>query len=215
MPAFEADRLNDSDLERSPELSRHACAAPSRRAAMRACRRGILGPRRWRRSRPARRGHLSGPARRLEESDALAHLLRRLQRPAAQPAQADHAGERRAAHGAVDLPDRDVIRARLRGHAAGARRRALRHRPEQQRLGARRAHRPAVLALSARAADRPDLRRAAPGESRLRRARRQAVHGHARRAPAGARHEDRQRGLGRRCSPTTRSATPPPWRRWS
>ena len=36
-----------------------------------------------------------------------------------------------------------------------------------------------------------------PGQPRLRRARRQAVHDHARRAPARARHEDRRRRLGR------------------
>ena len=93
-------------------------------------------------------------------------VLRRLQRPAAQPAEADHAGQRRTSRRAVDVPDRD--------HAAAAASRAtplvidgvaLRHRHVQLRVGARRAHRPAVLALPARAADRPDLRRDLAGRT--------------------------------------------------
>ena len=108
--------------------------------------------------------------------------------------------------GAVDIPDRDDgERARLRGDAAGAGRRLVRDRSEQLRVGARRPHRADVLAVSPRAADQPHLRRVGAGEPRVRRARRQAVHDHARRAPPRARHEDRQRRLGRRCSATTRS----------
>ena len=42
-------------------------------------------------------GHLAGSARRVQEPVALADLLRRLHRAAPQPAEADHAGERRPA----------------------------------------------------------------------------------------------------------------------
>ena len=95
-------------------------------------------------------------------------------------------------------------------------RRALRDRLEQLRVGARRAHGPAVLAVSARPAGRSHLRRAGAGQPRLRHARRSAVHGHARRAPARARSRDRRASSGTSCSPTTRSATRRRWRRsWS
>ena len=47
-----------------------------------------------------------------------------------------------------------------------------------------------------------------PRQPRVRRARRQAVHDHARRAPARARHEDRRHRLGRDAARTTRTATP-------
>ena len=47
-----------------------------------------------------------------------------------------------------------------------------------------------------------------PGQPRLRRARRQAVHDDARCASAGARHEDRRHRLGRDAGRTTRTATP-------
>ena len=86
--------------------------------------------------------------------------------------------------------------ARLRGDAAGRRRRHLPDRTVQQRLGARRAHRAAVLALPARAAERPHLRRDFAGQPRLRDAGRPPVHGDARRAPGGARRQDRRRALG-------------------
>ena len=54
------------------------------------------------------------------------------------------------ARAAVDVPDRHARQ--LRDDAAGARQRALRHRPAERRVGDRRAHRPADLALSPRAA---------------------------------------------------------------
>ena len=103
---------------------------------------------------------LAGSARRSEAPVALADLLRRLHRPPAQPAEADHAGQRRPARRAVDVPGRrHGDRPRLRGHAADDGRRALHHRQQQHGVGDRRAHRPAALALPPRAAARPDLRR--------------------------------------------------------
>ena len=111
-----------------------------------------------------------------------------------QPADADHAGERQAAGAAVDVPDRHARQ--FRDDDARARQRAVRHRTAERRLGARRADRAPDLALPPRAAAEPDglLR---PRQPRLRRAWRQAVHDDARRASAGARHEDRRRRLGR------------------
>ena len=94
------------------------------------------------------------------------------------------------------------------------RRRPLRHRAEQRRVGARRAHRPPDLALPARAARRTH-RVLRAGQPRVRRARRPAVHDHARRAPPRPRHEDRRRRLGRRRWTTTRRATRPRSRRSS
>ena len=52
-------------------------------------------------------------------------------------------------------------------------------------------------------------------QPRVRRARRQAVHDHARRASPGARHEDRRHRLGRDAARTTRTATPRRLRRSS
>ena len=143
---------------------------------------------------------------------ALADLRRRLHQPAPQPADADHARERQPPRAAVDVPDRHARQ--LRDDVAPARQHPLRHRPAERRLGARRADRPADLALPPRAAERPH-RVLRPGQPRLRRARRQAVHDDARRAPARARHEDRRGRLGRRRWRTTRTATRRPSRRSS
>ena len=70
--------------------------------------------RRWRPSasflRRAGSARPASPIRtcsRAQEPVALADLLRRLQRAASQPAQADHARERAPSRGAVDVPDRD------------------------------------------------------------------------------------------------------------
>ena len=79
---------------------------------------------------------------------------------------------------------------------ARARRRVVRDRLEQLRLGARCAHRPAVLAIPARAAARSHLRRASARQSRLRDPRRSAVHGHARRPPARVRPPERRHRVG-------------------
>ena len=51
-------------------------------------------------------GHVQDLLDGLRAPVALADLLRRLHRPPAQPAQADHAGQRRAPRGAVDVPGR-------------------------------------------------------------------------------------------------------------
>ena len=54
-----------------------------------------------------------------EGSVALAHVLRRLHRPAPQPAHADQSGQRRRPQARVDIPDRhDDARPRVRGDAA-------------------------------------------------------------------------------------------------
>ena len=133
-------------------------------------------------------GDVAGFAGRSEGSDQVADLRRELQRPAEQPAHANHARERRPARGAVDVPDGHARQ--LPDDAGRRRRRALRHRLQQQRVGDRRAVRTANLALSPRSARRPEtlLRRREP---RLRRARRSVVHGDARCASDLARHEDR------------------------
>ncbi len=99
----------------------------------------------------------------------------------------------------MDLSSRHArARPRLRDHAARARWRVVRHRSEQLRLGARCAHRQAVLGVSPLAAVRSHVRLVGARESRLRPARRPAVHGDARRAPARARSAQRRGDLGRR-----------------
>ena len=151
----------------------------------------------------------------LKDPSALAHVLRRLQRPAPQPADADHAAttSRGLRH---EWTFQTGTTTRGRGFEAtpllwdGV---LYVYRLEQLRVGARRAHRPAVLDVSARPAGRSHLRRAGAGQSRLRHARPPAVHGHARRAPARVRSRDRHASSGTRCSPTTRSATRRRWRR--
>ena len=143
---------------------------------------------------------------------ALAHLWRQLRQPASQPADADYAGERQPPGAAVDVPDRHARQ--FRDHVAPARQRAVRHRAAERRVGARRANGAPDLALPPRAAAEPD-RLLRSRQSRLRRARRQALHDHARCASAGARHEDRGDRLGRDHARTTRSATRRRSRRWS
>ena len=115
------------------------------------------------------------------------------------PLTADQSGKRRGPQARMDVPDRhDDARPRVRGDAVALGQRALRHRIEQLRVGARCAHRPAVLDLSPRSSRRSHLRRAGAGESRLRHARPSAVHGHARRALAGVRSRDRPHPVGHR-----------------
>ena len=153
-------------------------------------------------ARPARRaaagdaaGHRAGSARRPEEPDALAHLLRRLRQSPPQPAHADHAGERASPDRAVAVPDRHARQ--VRGGAARLGRRHLRHRPARHRLGDRRADRPADLALPPRPARRPHrLLRAR--QSRIRRARRSPVQDDARRARRRDQPEDRRARVGHR-----------------
>ena len=144
---------------------------------------------------------------------ALADLRRQLHQPAAQPAHADYARQRQPARPAVDVPDGHARQ--FRNDLAPARQRPVRDGTAERRVGARRADGPPDLALPPRAAGhRPD-RVLRPGQPRVRRARRQAVHDDARRASAGARHEDRRHRRGTRRSRTTRSATPRRSRRWS
>ena len=196
-PALGAqDRRNGAQQDfRAPVGRTYAhISSPSGRCRRAGRRRADL--RSSRRARRTVRRHGAGSARRLQEPVALADVLRRLQRPASQPAHADHAGERPSARGAVDVPDRRHPAPGIRGDAAGRGRRRLRDRADQQRLGDRRADRPAVLALPARAAGRSDLRRDLAGQPRLRHARHSAVHGDARRAPRGARCQNRKRALG-------------------
>ena len=145
------------------------------------------------------RRHLPRHPRWPEGSRTLADLLGRLHRAASQPAETDHAAERGRLEASMDVPDRHHdARARVRGHAAAVRRRVVRDRLEQPRVGARRAHRPAVLVVSPRPAARSDLRRAGAGESRLRDARSPPVHGHARCAPARVRSIHRPHPVGHR-----------------
>ena len=98
-----------------------------------------------------------------------------------------------AAAGAVGVSDRAARQ--VRGDADRPRRGHVHHRAEQHGLGDRRAHRPADLALSPRPA-RGHGHLLRPRQPRLRRARQPPLHEHARRAPAGLRHEDRRRRLG-------------------
>ena len=123
--------------------------------------------------------------------------------PAAQSAHPGHAAERESARPPVDLPDRNPRR--VRDDHARPRRRALRHRAEQLRLGARRENRQVVLALPPDAARRPaGLLR--PGQPRLRDARQPAVHDDARRPPHRARRAEPGRSSGTSSSRTTRKA---------
>ena len=91
----------------------------------------------------------------------------------------------------------------------------VRHRFQQLRVGARRAHRTSVLALSTRSAFQPHVRSVGACQSWLRHSRRSVVHGDARRAPARVRLANRNGVMGRRSLPTIASATPPRWRRSS
>ena len=125
----------------------------------------------------------------------MADQRRRLQRPPAQSAHADHARERQSTRGAVDVSDRHARQ--LPDDADRHRRRAVRHRVQQQRVGDRRALGTHDLALSPRSAG--GLARLLwRGQPRLRRARRSPVHDDHRCAPRGARHADRRRAVRRR-----------------
>src|SRR6185503_7551886 len=127
-------------------------------------------------------------------SRPLADPFGRLRRSSLQPAQGDHAGQRQSARRAVDVSDRR--QQQVRGDADCRRRHALRHRRAEPCVGDRWTHGEAAVALPAHAAARTEgLLRSR--QSRLRDLRRSAVHGDARRAPGGARGEDRQ-GLVRR-----------------
>ena len=142
--------------------------------------------------------HRAGPARRAEEPVAMADVFRRLHRAAPQPADAADAAERRRARAAVDVPDRHpgLSGPRHRNVAARRRRRAVRHRQQQSGVGARRADGPSDLELPADAAGEflgVGLLR--PRQPRLRHSRRSPVHGHARRAPGGARPQDRRASI--------------------
>ena len=144
-------------------------------------------------------GDREGSARRPEEPGALADLLRRLHRAAAQPAHADHARQRVAPLVAVDVPGRGHAGgARFRGDAADDGRRPLHHRQQQLCLGDRCADRPPDLALSPAAAAGTDVWRRQPVQPGVRGARRQGVHGHPRRARAGAQPRHRQDRVGHR-----------------
>ncbi len=116
--------------------------------------------------------------------------------PAPQPAHADHAGQRRPTHRAMDLPNRRARQVRSDAHRH--RRHALCHRRRQQRLGDRRQNRPPALALSANAAAAGPAGVLRPRESRLCRAWRSALHVHARCPPRVARSSHRQGHLGYR-----------------
>ena len=134
---------------------------------------------------------LDGPARRRL---AVADLWRQLRQPPPQPPHADHAGQRQPARAEVDVPD--GCHRQLRDHVARARQRAVCDGAAERGVGHRRPHGPPDLALPPRAAREPHgvLRARQP---RVRDAGRQAVHDHAGRAPAGAGHADRCRGVGR------------------
>ena len=122
MPAFGTRRLSDSDLDDLLALSADAARLRSRRPSIGdsharhelSCRAtvlsGLVAFATTRADRPAGAaaagvvaGDPRGPAgRRL----ALADLRRQLRQPPPQPADADHAGQRRQAGAAVDVPDR-------------------------------------------------------------------------------------------------------------
>ena len=116
---------------------------------------------------------------------------------------------------AVDVSDRHHSAPRLRGHAAGGRRRRVPDRPVQQRLGARRAHRPAVLALQRELPNDLTYGAISPVNRGFGHARRTPVHGDGRRARRGARRARPAPCSGTRRWPTTRSATRRPPRRSS
>ena len=182
---FSASLPSSSSLRRS--------AAYSWPRSRRSCRRSH---RRRHRRRAAGDGLAPGNRRRpAGRRIPLAAFRRQLQQPPPQPADADHARERQPPRPAVDVPDGDARQ--LPDDVAPSRQHPLRDRPAERRVGARRPDGTADLALPPRAAERPH-RVLRPGQSRVRRARRQAVHDDARRAPARARHEDRRRRLGRR-----------------
>ena len=97
----------------------------------------------------------------------MAHLLGRLHRPAPQPADADHAAERRRARAAVDVSDRHsrLSGTRHRELADRRRRRALRHRQQQPGVGDRRARRAGRSGATGARCRRISRRRCAAGPS--------------------------------------------------
>ena len=136
--------------------------------------------------------HQQRSPRRAREPDALVDPFRRLHGSAVQPADADHAGQRRTTCRAMDVSNQR--RQQVRGHADRPRRRVVCRRPAQSRVGHRRAKRAPDLALPASASTRTEsvLR---DGEPRVCRLWRPPVHGDARRASRRARHENREGDL--------------------
>ena len=161
MPAFRPGRLNDSDLNdligylgtlRGADVYGDQFA---RRGTMRALLMIVVLASVALAAQTRRAAsHVAGSARRPEGSDALADLRRRLQRPAAQPAHADHAGERRPARprSGRSRPARSAASRRRRSSLDGV---LYVTGSAQQRVGDRRAHGPPDLALPPRAAGRP------------------------------------------------------------
>ena len=125
---------------------------------------------------------------------ALADLRRQLRQPAPQPADADHARQRQRAscRSGRSRPARSATSRRRRCCAT-----TCSTSPGRRTSPGRSTRAPAARsgATAASCPTGPD-RVLRPGQPRLRRARRQAVHDHARRAPARARHEDRRRSSG-------------------
>ena len=129
-------------------------------------------------------------------------LLRRHARPAAQPADADHAGQREEPRAAVGVPG--ALAREVRGHAARRGRRHVHRAGAQRRRRARCGDRARVLGLPVHpvAAGAPVLR---PRQSRAGDSRPHALHGDHRRPADRARREDRRRWSG-----TSRSAARAP-----
>ena len=167
MPTYGTAQLSDGDLtDLLGYLTTLRGATPTAAAAAAAAAPSTITP--------------AGSGGRPQGSDALAHLLRRLQRPPPQPADADHARERRSAR-------RRSGRSRRARSAASRRRRssstACCTSPASTTTRGRSTRAPdarsGAIAASCPEDSETLLRRDQP---RLRRARRSAVHGHARRA---------------------------------
>ncbi len=145
------------------------------------------------RLRPARSRHFDeGSPRGACQSLAMVDPLGRLRRTAFQPADANHAGQRRATGRPVDVPDRR--RQQVRSDADRRGRHPVRDRRPQPRVGDRRPHGSSDLALPARAAAGTEsvLRHGQPGVCHPSRS---PVHGDARRAFRRARGQDREGDL--------------------
>ena len=156
--------------------------------------------------------HLRPAAERRERAAQLAHLRRRLFQPSLQSSDADHAGEREEPGSRVGVSvaaDR-----KLAGHAAGGRRDHVPDAAAQRRRRARRRNRTRLLdvPLSQRTRPRRLLRLE---QSRRRDPWRNALHGHARRAPDRARRAEAAGRSGKRRSPTAKPAIPSRCRRSS
>ena len=144
------------------------------------------------RRRAAGAGHVRPHPPGRQGTAELVQLFGDAVQPAPQPADADHARQRQEPRAAVGVAV--AVAREIRGDVDRGGRRALHRAGAQRRRGARRGHRPSLLDLHLREpAGRAQLLRAR--QPRRRGARRPRLHGHARRAPAGARRQDRQDGV--------------------